>query len=209
MSIQQRSRKIVVFDFDKTITLRDTNLLFFAFVGRRQSFYHLRLLLYFGFLILRKTRIISNIRLKNIGLSIFIGNRSKSEVLLLCKDFVKTIKLNNSVVYMVYKNLEEGNRVLIVSASINEYIIALFPEVEIVGSILEYDSSIVKLKNHCYQEEKINRLLKIGVNKIDVLYTDSLSDLPLAKISSVINLVKNNKIIKCDSLNDFIDGFKW
>lgn len=197
-------QKIVVFDFDKTITVNDTNLLFFKFAGEKHSLYYLRLLVYFCSLALRKIRLISNLSLKNIGLLLFIGKKSKSDVVVLCRDFAKTIKLNNSVTTLVFSNFEKGNRVLIVSASINEYIIALFPKVEVIGSMLEYDSPIVKLKNHCYHQEKIKRLAVIGINKIDILYTDSISDLPLVKISDEINLIKKYKIIECSSLDDFV-----
>ena len=69
----ETNKKLIVFDFDKTLTWKDTNLGFFTFAGKRKPFFPIRLLIYIGLKILRKLRLISNVKLKNMGLQLFIG----------------------------------------------------------------------------------------------------------------------------------------
>ena len=199
--------KIIVFDFDKTLTVRDTNFSFFRFIGKNQPFYYARLLLYIALVIARKSNVISNLKLKNLGLYLFIGGKSENEILDLSLQFGKTIKLNNTVANLLMEYQKSENRVIIITASIGSYVRSIYPNVEIIGSSIDFKSKIIKLGIHCYEQNKIKQLSDIGLNRIDTLYTDSISDLPLAKISNNINIVSSNKIIECDSLQYFIKHF--
>ena len=55
-----------------------------------------------------------------------------------------------------------------------------------------------------FSKEKILALNNLNINYIDVFYTDSISDLPLAKLSKKIILIKNDKMIACNNIEDFI-----
>ena len=46
--------------------------------------------------------------------------------------------------------------------------------------------------------EKVNRIKGSGINKISNFYSDSLSDKPMALISSNAYLVKKDKVIPWD-----------
>ena len=201
-------QKIVVFDFDKTLTVKDTNLLFFTFVGRTKSFYYFRLIIYIVFVIIRKFRLISNTLLKNVGLLIFINGKTEKEINELSYNFSRSIKLKKPVVNILKNYITDGKRVIIITASIDKYVKAIFPDVEVIGSLLDFESKYIKLKNHCYHEEKINRLKNIGIFKINILFTDSISDLPLVRISDKINMVNNTDIIECYSEYQFIKAIK-
>ena len=56
---------------------------------------------------------------------------------------------------------------------------------------------------NCYSTNKNYILQKNGVNTIRTLYTDSYSDVSLARISKQIIIVNNDKLIKCKDINEF------
>ena len=56
---------------------------------------------------------------------------------------------------------------------------------------------------NCYSTNKNYILQKNGVNSIRTLYTDSYSDVSLARISKQIVIVNNDKLIKCKDINEF------
>jgi phosphoserine phosphatase len=75
--------------------------------------------------------------------------------------------------------------------------------VNVIGSKLsEFNGEIKSLECNCYGESKLEILRSYGVNNIDVFYTDSLSDLPLAEISKSIVLVSGDKRT---ILRDYVD----
>jgi len=118
-------------------------------------------------------------------------------------DYSKKILLNKLYFNYNFNNLNE--QILIVSASFHNYIYPLFPKnVKVIGSELGINKKkIVQLDSNCYSEKKVELLKNIGIEKIDVLYTDSISDLPLAKISSSIIIVSGNNYTKCSSYYEF------
>ena len=93
----------------------------------------------------------------------------------------------------------------IISASFVEYISLLFPMTTIIGSELLYDdyNTVRGLKSNCYNLEKCKKLNEHGVSNIDILYTDSISDLPLAEMAKAIYVVRSSKIIACDDLDHY------
>lgn len=206
--MKKNNNKVVVFDFDKTLTLRDSNFGFFKFAGKQQQFFTIRLLIYFGLLAFRKLKLLSNTKLKNLGLSLFLSKKSESDVLFISEEYAKTIQLNNCVKDILLSQHKTGARVVIATASLTTYVKPIFPEIEVAGSELVYTSKQMRLKNHCNKQKKVECLNKMGIYKINVLFTDSISDLPLAKISDEIYLVKNNKLVHCCSLNDFFIALK-
>lgn len=196
--------KVVVFDFDKTLTTKDTNLGFYKFAGRQQPLFVFKLLIYFGLLLFRKLRLVSNTRLKNLGLYLFLKNKNENDIVLLSENYSKFIELNMLVKDQLIIHKNESDRVVIATASLSSYVRPIFPEIEVVGSELDFTCNRIKLKTHCYSQKKVDCLNLIGIKKIDILYTDSLSDMPVAKISNIINLVKRGEIIQCNSFKDFV-----
>ena len=196
--------KVVVFDFDKTLTFKDTNLGFFKFAGREQPLFVLKLVLYLLFSLFRKLKIVSNTRLKNLGLFLFFSKKTEIDIYILSMGYSKIIKLNDSVYDILLRHRKEKNRVIIATASFTSYIKPIFPGIEVAGSEIDYTKTPIRLKTHCFSQKKVECLNLMGIDKIDILYTDSLSDLPMAEIANAINLVKKNEIVLCKSVKDFI-----
>ena len=167
---------IVVYDFDKTLTYKDTLLGFFLSFSKNP----IKIFSYFFLMVLTKFKLISNDALKEGGVKLFLKGKSKDEVERVAKNYAKTIKTNK-----VYKEMSFEDRVLIVSASFEEYLKPLFPEsVEIVASKLKYkDNKVEGVLFNCYSYKKVSVIKQKGIHFIDILYTDSYSDMPLIKIS--------------------------
>jgi phosphoserine phosphatase len=155
-------------------------------------------------MILTKFKLISNDALKEGGVKLFLKGKSKDEVERVAKNYAKTIKTNK-----VYKEMSFEDRVLIVSASFEEYLKPLFPKnVEIVASKLKYkDNKVEGVLFNCYSKKKIDALKQKSVEEIDRFYTDSYSDKPLAKISKEIVLVRGDNQTICHSLKEFEEFF--
>jgi phosphoserine phosphatase len=152
-------------------------------------------------MVVHKLKAISNENFKRMGVGVFLRGRSKEFIIKCAEEYAGRIKLNK-----VYDNeFKKYSKPYVISASFAEYIEPLFPGTHIIGSEIEFDNNRVKsLKKNCYGKVKCQVLRDIGINCIDILYTDSVSDLPLAQVSKEINFVKGDQIIKCNDLDHFI-----
>jgi hypothetical protein len=195
-------KKIVVFDFDKTLTYKDTLLGFFICASGPGILMPLKVFAYFVCMLLAKLKITSNDGLKKFGISIFLKNKSEVQIREAAYLYRKKIRLNN--VYERY-NFNNDHHVFIVSASFSEYIKPIFPNhIRVMGSELEYANGLVKgLQFNCYREKKLSALMGEGILEIDEFYTDSYSDYPLATIAKKIFIVKGNRIIQCNDRSEF------
>jgi len=184
---------IIVFDFDKTLTKKDTLFGFFLECSRNDLFIPIKLILWLISVILNQARVISNTSFKKICVLIFIKGKSKQEINRCSLRYAKKIKFNK-----IYHSIFiKKNNPYIVSASFRDYIRPLFPKNRIVCSELEYRKNFVtRLKKNCYGIQKKKELNRLGIYEIDELYTDSFSDLPLAKISKNVYLVNGDNIKK-------------
>lgn len=201
-------QKTVVFDFDRTLSKKDTNLAFFYFFAKKQKYGSLKLIIYFLYKIIQKFRVISNESLKNIGLSLFVRPLTYENYLELCKLFAKDIEINKEVNKRYDEYCLANENVIILTASIKEYVEFLFPEAKVLGSEIIFNEKGTYLSFHCYGENKLYALNKNNIFQIDDVYTDSLSDLPLVRISKKIFLVKSGIIYTCRSTSDFINKIK-
>lgn len=201
-------KKIVVFDFDKTLTYNDTLIGFFTIVNKNDFLFILRLIIYLFYMVLTKIKFISNDTLKSIGVSLFLKGRDIEGIRKKAREYSKKIHFNNLYKRYDFNNLND--KIIIISASFQDYLLPLFPKnVEVIGSKLKIDNGkVVSLKSNCYSEKKVDALKEIGITEIDVLYTDSLSDLPLANISSSITVVSGNNCEKCITIDEFKNCFK-
>jgi phosphoglycolate phosphatase-like HAD superfamily hydrolase len=93
---------VIAFDFDGTLTDKDTLLGFF--VQFKTRFKIVKIILYLMAMIITKLKIISNTRLKAIGVLFFLKEKSKSEIETIGEAYARTIKLNN-VYYQYYTKL--------------------------------------------------------------------------------------------------------
>ncbi len=195
-------KKIIVYDFDKTLTYKDTLFGFFYATIKNRLFGFPKLTIYIGSMIFAKFKIISNNRLKKIGIELFLKGKSSHDISLLSQKYARLIPFNK--LYERF-DVDNKNRYFIVSASFQEYLYPLFSkDVHIIGSVLSYDGDKVSgLKFNCYKEKKVLALKKIGIEEIDLLYTDSYSDVALAKISKKIVIVDGDKLIEVGNIDEF------
>ena len=119
--------KIFAFDFDGTLTTRDTLLEFIRFACGTPRFL-LGFLLYSPLLVLMKLRLYSNGKAKQKVFAHFFKGMTIEAFDALCQDFASTHRhlLRPEVVRQLEQALSEGAEVLIVSASIDNWVRPFF-----------------------------------------------------------------------------------
>lgn len=201
-------KKIIVFDFDKTLTYRDTLFGFYISISEKDYKFPLKICFYFFLMFLFKIQIISNDYLKKQGFKIFIKNKELTSLENKAKLYANSIKFNNLFNSFDFKNID--HKIIVISASYEIYLKYIFNEnIEVIGSKFKIVNGLAsEFDFNCYSNFKSKILKYHGYEKIDVLYTDSFSDFSLAKLSHSINIVKNDNIYECSSINQFKEFFK-
>ena len=199
---------IIVFDFDKTLTYRDTLLDFYIHVSKKDFKFAIKLLYYLGFMILFKLKIISNDYLKIKGFNLFLKGLEDNYIENKAKNFASKIEFND--LYKTFNFNKKDKKIIIVSASYEIYLKYIFSKnVKVFGSkFVSSDGLASELSFNCYSTNKNFILKKNGLNLIRTFYTDSYSDVSLAKISKQIIIVENDKLIICKDINEFNFYFK-
>ena len=199
-------KKIIVFDFDKTLTYKDTLFGFFKYAAKRNVFYPLKLLILYKSLVFSKLGILNNSQLKNIGIKLFLKNLDADDLKNKFLNFHKTITYNKLFYDLKYY---KNTNYYIVSASFQDYLRPIFPNpVFVLGSLIKYKNKKANcLAFNCFEEAKIDALKKLNITQIDVLYTDSYSDVALAKIAKQTVVVNGDKTTTCNSLQEFNQYF--
>jgi len=159
---------ICAFDFDGTLIKKDSFLEFLKFTHGLPVLYF-SFILFSPILILYKLKIIPNYKAKQLLFSWFYKNWTLTDFENKCKLFADSISYLNTDVYSELTNhLEKKHEVIIISASIENWIIPWAHKhgVKVVcGTQIEIDSNgfltgKFKSKN-CYGIEKVNRLLEL------------------------------------------------
>lgn len=199
-------KKIIVFDFDKTLTYSDTIFGFFIAVSFKNILFPFKVIGYFIAMIFAKFRIISNTDLKVCGIYLFLKNMNEKQLSIRALKYSNKIKLNK-----LYENYSFTSKdtIFVISASFIDYLKPLFPDnVFVIGSQLLYkENKVYGLKDNCFKNRKAQILLANGVNSIDVVYTDSKSDLALVEMSKKTILVKGDTYITCNGEKEFLNFF--
>lgn len=163
--------KTIVFDFDKTLTYKDSLTQFFY---ERMRGWRILYFPYYIFLkILSKFKIISVLREKELALTALCPTDLYSLNNLLL-GFAYHIKLN-TINEIVKASLSNGDRVLILSASPEIYLKNLYPLCEVIGLQFSYDKGVI-ISQHPYGGEKLRLLKTHGIERVDEFYYDSKSD---------------------------------
>lgn len=181
-----------VYDFDKTIYDGDSSIDFYIFCIKKNPVIIFHLLVTVIYFILYKLKIISKLKFKERFFS-----------------FLKYIKEVDKVVEEFWsKNISKIKKWFSDDVSENKVIISASPEFLLMPLIdkLEITSIIASrvdkysgkfLSENCYGQEKVKRLNEIYSNyKIKKFYSDSNSDIYLAKLAESSYLVSKNKIEK-------------
>ncbi len=198
--------RTIVYDFDKTLTRSDTLLGFFRLAAKRQGGRRIHLGIYFLGMVATKLGWMSNTRLKAIGVDLFLRGMACEVLESLCLEYAAQIACNG-LYHRMQKHREA--RIFVVTASFEAYLVPLFSdEVIVIGSRIScVDGSVDALAYNCYGDEKVKTLQAQGVDRIDLLYTDSWSDRALAEISRKIIVVDGEKLTVCETFEAFREYF--
>ena len=188
----------VVFDFDKTLTYRDTTLPFFAFCAQQRGLPLIlaRKILWYFLAVFVKIGLVSNIQHKNFGVQLFLKDAARSQVQGWGRNFAKQIRTNR-----IYREIfPQYPNAIISSASLEDYLKPMFPNHRVVASKLEYsdDDLVVRWGINNYGDRKKIRLEQLGISQLDVVFTDSYSDRCLMKMASTTFLVSGDDLKKID-----------
>ena len=160
-------RKIYAFDFDGTLTSKDTLLEFIRFAkGSGQMFRGF--LLFSPLLILMKLHLFPNWKVKQKIFSYFFKGMKIDDFNALCTRFAERNKhlLRPAGIEKVKQVIaEEHTTVLIISASIDNWVRPFFDEIDkkiqVLGTQIETKEGRLTgqfTSKNCYGEEKVNRL---------------------------------------------------
>ena len=160
-------RKIYAFDFDGTLTTKDTLLEFIRFAkGSRQMFRGF--LLFSPLLLLMKLHLYPNWKAKQQLFSYFFKGMNIDDFNALCTRFAEQNKhlLRPAGIEKLRQAIEEEQAtVLIISASIDNWVRSFFDEIDkniqVLGTQIETKEGRLTGKitsKNCYGQEKVNRL---------------------------------------------------
>lgn len=184
---QKDKRQLTIFDFDGTLTSRDTLLLFIRFACGWRAFMW-GMLLYAPLLVLMKLRLYHNGKTKEKVLSHFFKGWKVEDFKNTCQRFAGTYRhiLRPESVKILRQAQQDGARVLIVSASVDYWVQPFFPDIEVIGTRLEEQGTKGEsrltgrfLTPNCYGEEKVRRVKEIidDSNSYHIIaYGDSRGD---------------------------------
>lgn len=156
-------KQICAFDFDGTLTNRDTLIAFIRYArGSRALLWGL--LRHVHLLLLMKLRLYPNGQAKQRVFAYFFRGMTLEAFNRLCREFAATHRhlLRPEGTRTVQRARAEGAEVLIVSASIDNWVQPFFPDVTVLGTQIEVQDGRLTgrfLTPNCYGQEKVNRLL--------------------------------------------------
>ena len=160
-------KKIYAFDFDGTLTTKDTLLEFIRF-AKGSGLMYAGFLLFSPLLILMKLHLYPNWKAKQKIFSWFFKDMKINEFDHLCRTFTQQNQhlLRPEGKEKVRKILEEDDiTVLVISASIDNWVRPFFDEfsenIRVIGTQIEIKTDRVTGRfttKNCYGQEKVNRL---------------------------------------------------
>lgn len=158
-------RKIYAFDFDGTLTTKDSLLAFIRFAKGDSSFV-LGFLRYAHLLMLMKLGLYPNYKAKQKVFAHFFKDMEQETFDALCRQFADTHRglLRAEGIKAVEKAQSEGADVVIVSASIDNWVQPFFPSVKVIGTQVEVEEGRLTgrfLTKNCYGQEKVERIIAI------------------------------------------------
>ena len=191
-------RKVYAFDFDGTLTTRDTLIAFIRYACGTPRFLF-GFLLHAPLLVLMKLRLYSNGKAKQRVFSWFFKGMTIETFDALCQDFARTHRhlLRPDTVRILEQALTERAEVLIVSASIDNWVQPFFPSVTVLGTQVEViDGRLTGrfLTPNCYGQEKVRRILALYPDRSAYHLTafgDSRGDRELLTFDDEAHMVRN------------------
>ena len=153
---------IYAFDFDGTLTTRDSLIVFLLYACGNRRFV-LGMLRHAHLIALMLLGLYPNGRAKERLFGHFFRGMALSDFDQLCQQFARDNRhlLRPQAIETVAKAQAEGGRVFIISASIDNWVAPFFPGVEVLGTQVEVADGRLTgrfLTPNCYGPEKVRRL---------------------------------------------------
>lgn len=184
-STDPSSNTVAFFDFDGTLTTRDSFLAFLKFT--HGYLHYVNFILLSPILVLYKLGVISNSKAKEIVFSFYYKGKSESDFLALSSRFCATV-IPTIIRKEAYDKLKwhqkQKHRVIVVTASFEQVLLPWIRQegIEVIGTkLIVIDQKIagkIKGKN-CYGSEKVIRIkdtINISDKMITYGYGDSRGD---------------------------------
>jgi len=188
------NRSIAVFDFDKTLTDRDTLFGFYRIVAGSDPLFLFKRILLIIAAVLYKIGLIKNRTLKRIGVYLFLQGTTRDELEIAARRYCEQIKLND--IYLNIYKKTDGEK-WVISASPEIYLRYLFPGENVAGTTFTYSGNKVKgLEINMFGQTKKKFLGKKGITRVDKLYTDSIADKSLMDISENVYIITRGHIVQ-------------
>lgn len=162
------NKSLALFDFDGTITNRDTFIEFIKFTHGSLKFWTGMIVLS-PMLSLYVVKLIKNERAKTIMFSYFFNGWEYQKWKKAGDDFCKLklpSMLRKEALSKIKEHQKEGHRIILITASIKEWVSPWCQTlgIEIISTEIEVENNIItgKLSTpNCYGPEKVNRLKKL------------------------------------------------
>jgi len=183
-------RKIAAFDFDGTLTSSDSfiALLSYAFGWRAVA---VSLLRFAPLIVLMKLHLYANQRAKERMFTYFFAGMPLTAFDALCLNFASGSRhlLRPEAVEAVEQAQAAGAEVVIVSASMPNWVQPFFPTVRVIGTQVEVSDGLLTGRfatANCYGQEKVNRLVAVYPQREQyhlTAYGDSRGDRELLRFA--------------------------
>ena len=185
--ILNKTRTVAVFDFDGTLTTKDTLLEFIKYARGEWRFF-CGFLLYSPILLLMKIHLYPNWRAKQRIFSYFFKGMGYGQFQELGRQFADKIETfrREEVIDKLCEHVNNGDTVYVITASIDDWVRPWCEKNKvsgILGTKIEKDANNLItgrfLTKNCYGAEKVNRLTDVEPNRKDYTlfaYGDSRGD---------------------------------
>ena len=186
--------RIVVFDFDKTLTFQDSMIQLFML---RMMSWRIVYLPFFILMILLVKMGFVSVKYFKEKCIYYLCPKNVDRMVDMFEKFSPRIKLSPIIQYLE-KEIVTGGKIIILSASPVYYLRKIFPSLKILGMTVNADSNgnFISIDKHPYGKDKLLALAREGITHIDVLYYDSKSDEVLLPICDEAYKVFNGRVIR-------------
>ena len=182
------------YDFDKTIYDGDSSTNFFIYMLLHRPYLLIFLPYFLVVLLLYAVKLVGKKRVKEL-LFFYIPWHKNIDKL------VNKFWQKNANKIFDWYSFQKREDDIIISASLDFLLKPIMQTLSIKNwCATKYDLKTGKIDGeNCYGEEKVNRFKKEFKNiELETFYSDSMSDLPMFKVSQSAYLVKNKKPQKID-----------
>jgi phosphatidylglycerophosphatase C len=189
--------KTVLFDFDGTLTVRDTVHGYYRALRASRPRRAIGMASVWTQVLLSHLGANSPDAVKKAGFRAFIQGRPQEELETVGRSYVARVPLHAGVVDRLDRARAAGDRVMIVSASWQVYVRFFRPDVETVATTIDFvEGRASAMGTHLAGSAKVAALRRVGIEKVDDAYSDSLLDLPLLRLADRAWLVEHNGICR-------------